>query len=139
MKRPSILSIALASLIGAGCVDTGLKSYQVRSVDGIVTPTLTKELLGILVVRTEPLEFEDDTFVYERHRSYTILDSEGELVDRVRNHVGDLDESPSEIRLPPGRYRLRISSSGTAPVELDVEIVAGARTVVDVGALARSS
>lgn len=103
------------------------------------TPALTTvashKAAGVLVVRTEPLEFEDETFVYHVHRPYDIFLADGEYLRHVNNHLAEWDEDPARVRLSPGTYRLSIDRESGPDLVVDVQVEARELTEVDVCSL----
>jgi len=118
-----------------------MTSFVGNRVIGSVEPQVPKDL-GILVVRTETFEYLEnwDDFTYYPHRPYELLDRNGQLLRRVRNHVGEHDETPARLSLSPGTYLIRTRTSKGRTVELLATVETGRVTEVDVeDFLARSS
>ena len=130
MKALTIL-LMLSSLLG--CTATEHESRLVRRMDRVYGPVNEEAPKGRLMVRTDPLEFEDDMFVYYRHRPYEILDGSGRLVRRIRNNIGVYDETPTEVLLEPGRYVVRVPTKHWELVEFAVEIRPDSLTLVEAG------
>jgi len=110
-----------------------MASFVGNRVIGSVEPLVPKDL-GILVVRTETFEYQEnwDDFTYFPHRPYDLLDRNGRLLRRVRNHVGEMDETPARLSLPPGTYLIRTRTSDGETVELFATVETGRVTEVDV-------
>jgi len=90
------------------------------------------EGMGTLVVRTETDPYMDDVLTYFPHRPYDVLTRDGRLVRRVPNHVGQHDEKPTSVDLPPGTYVIRTETSRWGRIECFVTIESGTSTEVDV-------
>jgi len=87
---------------------------------------------GYLVVYTDtenPINTGD--IQYYLHTPYKIYDSHGALCKSVRNHLGDRDERPARVSLPPGRYTVVGKSETKGLVSVPVVIGALQTTVVN--------
>jgi phosphate transport system substrate-binding protein len=93
------------------------------------------EGLGTLIVRTETDPFLDDVLTYYPHRPYEILARDGQLVRRVANRIGQHDETPTRVELPPGTYLIRTETTRRGPIQFFVVIESGTSTEVDVAEL----
>lgn len=67
---------------------------------------------------------------YYTHTGYSIHDESGKLIKFVPNHVGDMDESPSIVAMPAGRYHIVAESSSYGRVTVPVVIQEDRTTVV---------
>lgn len=92
---------------------------------------------GDLAVRTHLAPFQQpidkDRFGY-KHASYSVYDSQGQRVGGVDNMVTDGVEKPTRVRLPAGRYLVRIDD-GDEPTVFWTTVSPGDLTMVDVEAL----
>lgn len=68
--------------------------------------------LGYLQVFTETFPVLDAGVFYYPHQSYELLDTKGNLVRNVENHLTLNDESPAIVSLDEGEYRIRTRSNG---------------------------
>lgn len=87
---------------------------------------------GYLVVFTDtesPINTGDTQ--YYPHTPYKIYDSHGALLRSVRNHLGERDEKPERVSLPPGRYTIVGKSEIQGDVAVPVIIGALRTTVVN--------
>ncbi len=87
---------------------------------------------GTLIVSTHTIPYYDGGIYYYPHQPYEILDREGRMVRRVRNHTGENDESPTRVELAPGTYLIRTRISAGEIVEFLAEIERGRVTELDV-------
>ena len=96
-----------------------MKDFVGNRVLGSASPR-SRVAPGTLVVRTETFEFTDpeNVFTYYPHRPYEIYDRSGRFLRRVPNHIGNRDESPTRVLLPPGDYLLRTETSSGEAVEM---------------------
>lgn len=67
---------------------------------------------------------------YYTHTGYSIHDESGKIVRFVPNHIGDMDESPSIVPVPAGRYKIVAESSSYGRVTVPVVIQEDRTTVV---------
>lgn len=78
---------------------------------------------------TKTREIGENTFYYT-HTGYAIRDPSGKLLQYVRNHVGDMDETPTLVTVPSGRYLVVAQSARYGRVTVPVIIQDGRTTVV---------
>ncbi len=87
---------------------------------------------GYLVVYTDtenPINTGD--IQYYPHTPYKIYNRDGTLFKSVRNHLGERDEKPARVSLPPGRYTVVGRSEAKGEVAVPVVIGALRTTVVN--------
>ncbi|HEX7652478.1 MAG TPA: hypothetical protein VF607_03160 [Verrucomicrobiae bacterium] len=70
---------------------------------------------------TESHVIGDGTSYYP-HTGYTINDVAGKRLQYVPNHVGNMDETPTPVRLPVGSYQIVAESSSYGRVTVPVVI-----------------
>jgi phosphate transport system substrate-binding protein len=109
-----------------------MQSFVGTSVVGSVRSASAPQPTGTLIVHTETFPFDDGGIFYYPHRPYEILDRQGNLLRRIRNHRGRNDEQPSRVDLPQGTYLIRVRSSRGKVSEYFVTIEAGKTTELDV-------
>jgi hypothetical protein len=73
---------------------------------------------------TKTMPDGDSTFDYP-HTGYTIYDQHGRFVQYVPNHAGRMDEVPTRVSVPAGKYRIKATSERYGAVTIPVEIMAG--------------
>jgi hypothetical protein len=78
---------------------------------------------------TETHEIGDNTFYYP-HTSYSVYDLSGRRVKWVANHIGDMDESPTLVKLPVGHYNVVAESASYGRVTVPVIIEEAKRTTL---------
>ena len=78
---------------------------------------------------TETHQVGDDTTYYP-HTGYSILSGSGTMLTYVVNHIGTTDESPTVIRVPPGRYQIVAEANGYGRVTVPVVIRPGRTTTI---------
>jgi len=86
---------------------------------------------GVLLVSTPVRTATAEQSEYPVHTSYSLLDSQGRLVQRVENHAGPFAAEPQTVSLAPGEYRVRARTLEGGRVVLPVVIKPEATTVVD--------
>jgi hypothetical protein len=78
--------------------------------------------------------FGDNAFSYTpAHSDYSIYDSNGKLVEQVRNARNQEDPQPAVVMLPPGHYEVKAEAEndrGTYEVRVPVVIGSGQTTIV---------
>src|SRR6202012_3251366 len=67
---------------------------------------------------------------YYPHKGYAIYSQSGQLLKSVPNHVGDMDESPMWVSLPPGNYDIVAESASYGRVTVPVVITGSGTTIV---------
>ncbi len=71
---------------------------------------------------------------YPAHTAYTILTSDGQIVQKVHNSTDLYDAQPTPVSLAPGFYKIRALAEDygtvTENVEIPIEIKAGETTAV---------
>jgi len=67
---------------------------------------------------------------YHPHMGYNLYDHSGVRVRYVPNHIGDMDETPTLVRVPVGSYFVVAESSAYGRVTVPVVIQAGRETVI---------
>lgn len=86
---------------------------------------------GYLQVFTdvERHEIGDSTY-YFPHTSYDLLTDSGRHFKLVMNHLGDMDEKPTVVDIPPGKYKVVAQSANCGPVTVPVLVTDGHLTVL---------
>ncbi len=87
---------------------------------------------GTLVVYSayDPNADFNDTPYPARFTDYTLLSSQGKLLQVVRNNTGGVSEQPAQVELPIGEYRVTARASGYHTVTVPVVIRGGRVTTV---------
>ncbi|HSY18786.1 MAG TPA: hypothetical protein VK815_10650 [Candidatus Acidoferrales bacterium] len=67
---------------------------------------------------------------YYPHTGYNIYDQSGARIKYVPNHIGNMDESPTLVRVPAGNMKIVAESSAYGRVTVPVVIEGGRTTVV---------
>ena len=67
---------------------------------------------------------------YYPHTSYSIRDQLGRFIKFVPNHIGYLDEKPTLVTIPAGKYNVVAESSSYGRVTVPVVIEDGKTTVL---------
>ena len=82
----------------------------------------SKAKTGWLEVYT-PLEVNDNDYQHPRHASYLILNREGRVLKRVRNHAGSFAQEPERVQIAAGTYTLvrPAARRGRPPVPIVVQ------------------
>src|SRR5579863_6670906 len=70
---------------------------------------------------TETHQIGQNTYYYP-HTPYNIYDESGLRVKWVPNHIGDMDETPTVVKLPVGRYFVLAESSSYGRVTVPIVI-----------------
>ena len=78
---------------------------------------------------TETHEIGDGPAYYP-HTGYNIYDESGKRLQYVANHIGDMDESPSLVKIPKGNYAVVAESSAYGRVSVPVVVQAGKTTIL---------
>ena len=71
-----------------------------------------------------------DGLPYYPHTGYNIYDQSGGRVKYVPNHIGNMDESPTLVRVQAGDYNVVAQSSAYGRVTVPVVIEGGRTTVI---------
>jgi hypothetical protein len=138
IKTPLQFSAALlaaALFAGAGCAQ-GEPLITLPAVGPESGPAFSAT--GYLVVYTDtesPINTGD--IQYYPHTGYTIYDSHGAKYRSVRNHLGERDENPMRVSLPPGHYTVVGKSETKGEVAVPITISALRTTVVNLEKRAR--
>lgn len=129
--RPWILWAMLAGAVAAGCSSPGppetpivLESIGPRGAGPRPAPT------GYLRVYTATRDVESGRLPYQVHTPYWVFDEHGQRIRSVVNHVGDTDQAPMLVTLPPGKYRVVAEAAGYGQVTVPVVLVGGMLTEV---------
>jgi hypothetical protein len=129
----SLMSLAAAAVLFAGCAST---THSPLVLDPVGPPSAQPAApagQGLLVVFSAfdvHADFEAAN-PYQRHyTNYKILSPDGQLVRAVHNDSGNLSDSPADVKLPSGTYRVIAQSNGYGEVTVPVVIAPDQVTVV---------
>lgn len=130
MRRWTVWGI-VASLLVAGCGTPWLPPTPIvldrigpQGAGPRPAPT------GYLRAYTATRSVQSGRLPYEVHTPYEIFDETGRQVRTVVNRVGETDQAPMTVALPPGRYQLLAEAAGYGRVTAPVVIAAGMLTEV---------
>ncbi len=124
------LALAVAVLSGCASPKPGLALAPIGPGPSNIQ---TGEPEGRLVVFSA---FEAGARFYTSHpyhrwySDYRILRNDGQLLQTVRNDSGEIFDSPTQVKLPPGTYRIVAKANGHGDVTIPVVLVAGRTTIV---------
>jgi hypothetical protein len=76
---------------------------------------------------TKTRQIGENTYYYT-HVPYDIYNQSGSRVKWVHNHIGDMDEMPTRVTLPVGRYYVRADSTSYGRVTVPIIIQGGKET-----------
>ena len=76
---------------------------------------------------TKTREIGENTFYYT-HTPYAIYNQSGARVRWVRNHIGDMDETPTRVTLPVGHYNVVAQSTSYGRVTVPIIVRGGKET-----------
>ncbi|MFT7484647.1 MAG: ABC-type phosphate transport system substrate-binding protein [Candidatus Paceibacteria bacterium] len=113
--------------------DIVLHHYPGIGVQGSVDAQSPAPRLGTLVVFTDTFEVVDGDIQYFPHRSYQVLDEQGNLLRRITNHRGLNDERPTHTHLAEGTYLIRTQTANGAVHEFYATVRPGLTTVLSAG------
>jgi len=85
---------------------------------------------GFLQVHSVTYPVDSGGIIYQPHTSYSVYSMEGKRLWGVINHVGQDDNRPMTIEIPPGFYFVYAISDRFGQVKVPVFIVASKTTVV---------
>lgn len=85
---------------------------------------------GYLRVYTATVDLQSGKLPYQVHTPYLVYNDQGRRVRNVVNHVGDTDQAPMTVTLPPGSYHLLAEAAGYGRVTVPVVIAGGMLTEV---------
>lgn len=85
---------------------------------------------GFLQVYSRSYPVDSGGIIYQPHTSYSVYSIEGKRLWGVINHVGEDDNRPMTIEIPPGFYFVYAISDRFGQVKVPVFIVASKTTVV---------
>lgn len=85
---------------------------------------------GFLQVRSATYPVDSGGIVYQPHTSYSVYSPEGKRLWGVLNHVGEDDNRPMTLEIPPGFYSVYATSDRFGQVKVPVLIVGNKTTVV---------
>lgn len=120
------ISIIIGSVVilAAGCASQPhLTTSSVGPVPFDREDSYGKGDLKVFTV-TEAQQVGDSTYYYP-HTDYDILSDTNQKLQNVPNHLGPMDQNPTLVTLPAGKYRVRYRG-----VTVPVSIAAGRTTVV---------
>lgn len=72
----------------------------------------------------------DDSWRFDQHTGFDLLDPSGKQIGFVANHRSHMDTSPDEVALKPGSYTIVANSTECGLVSVPVDIQMGKTTVV---------
>jgi hypothetical protein len=121
------LSAAIITLV-AGCVS---QPVALLPVGPEPAEHVTYASTGCLEVfsDTEERVIGDGPHYYP-HLGYNIYDNSGKRVEYVPNHLGDMDEAPTLVRIPVGDYQVVAESSAYGRVTVPIVVQSGKTTVL---------
>ncbi len=126
-----IISIVTASIIPvfSGCAsEPPIALAPVGPGPAASRPAMASGYLQVFS-DTETHQIGDDNYYYP-HTGYSIHDQSGKVVQYVPNHIGDMDEAPSLVNVPAGKYNIVARSASYGRVTVPVIIESGRTTVV---------
>jgi hypothetical protein len=85
---------------------------------------------GFLQVHSATRTVDSGGIIYQPHTPYSVYSVEGKRLWGVINHVGDDDNRPMTIEIPPGVYVVYALSDRFGQVEVPVLVVGSKTTVV---------
>lgn len=109
-----------------------MRHFVSAGVVGFIKPAIERTRTGKLIVYTETYPVSDGGIDYYPHLPYEVYSAQGEFLKNVVNHLGENDELPTTVKLPPGTYIIRPKTSSSGPLDLLVKVEADRTTVVDV-------
>ena len=122
---------ALLGLLAAGCASPSLPPTAIvldpigpRGAGPRPAPT------GYLRVYTATRDVQSGRLSYQVPTPYWVFNEDGRQVRSVVNHVGDTDQAPMLVTLPPGHYRVVAEAAGHGRVTVPVVITGGLLTEV---------
>src|SRR5579864_4779353 len=128
-------TLAMAAVLG--CLLTGCATRPVNvSTVGPELPAGTTsshdELPGdrgylCVYSDTKTRQVGDNTYYYT-HTPYSVYDQSGVRVQWVRNHLGDMDQSPTRVTLPVGHYNVVAESTSYGRVTVPIVVLGGRET-----------
>ena len=127
-QKTLIIACNLA-LLTTGAIAQPTMLNAVRPVTDTILPS---DYVGTLKVftATEQRPDGDDTFRYP-HTDYEIYTANGKRFEKVDNGMTQLEETPTEVTLPKGRYIVEAQSETEGFVRVPVIIQTGRTTVVN--------
>ena len=124
LKTKISILIGSVAVLAAGCAS---QPHIVTSSVG-PTPLNMEDSYGKgdlrVFTETESQQVGDSTY-YFPHTDYDILSDANQKLQNVPNHLGPMDQNPTLVTLPAGKYRVRYRG-----VTVPVTIAAGRTTVV---------
>lgn len=123
----------------AGAVPQAARAFKIRPTALVLEPVgpvsgaragLREREPGYLQVYSATEAQEVGGITYHVHTPYVIETAEGKHVQGVPNRVGLMDQSPTTIRLPPGRYVVYARAEGYGRLAVPVLIVSSRLTLV---------
>jgi hypothetical protein len=131
MKTINTILIATIGIpLLAGCSSTPIKLDPVGP-----APSSAYVPNGWLKVfsATKSVPNGDDTYYYP-HQGYRIYTGSGKLLEFVPNHIDNMDESATLLKIPAGKYEVLARSEPYNMIIVPVVIQAGKTTEVHLGA-----
>jgi hypothetical protein len=119
---------AVIALIQAGCAS---KPVTISTVGPGPISRSAPAAKGRLQVfsDTETHQSGDNTYYY-LHSGYDIKDANGKELKYVPNHFGDMDEQPSVVTIPTGKYKIVARAASYGRVTVPVVVQEGRTTVI---------
>jgi hypothetical protein len=124
LKTRISMLIGSVAMLAAGCAS---QPRIVTSSLGPTPPNMEESYgKGDLQVFTETeMQPVGDSTYYYPHTDYDILNDANQRLQNVPNHIGPMDQNPTLVTLPAGKYRVRYRG-----VTVPVGIAPGRTTVV---------
>lgn len=85
---------------------------------------------GYLKVFTATRPVDSGGIIYQPHTSYSVYSPDGKRLKGVVNHVGDDDNNPMTVPIPPGSYFIYAQSDRFGQVKVPVLVVGNKTTIV---------
>lgn len=115
----------------SGCVSSPIALSPVGPDAHGGAGTGTKGYLQVFTATEKSIPFaSDDPTFFNLHTGYDIKDAAGKTVQFVANHMSNMDESPDQVKLPPGTYTIVAESTCCGLVTVPVIIEQGKTTVL---------
>jgi len=123
LKRAGMMLVVSVCVCAAGCSSVW-KIADLQPVGPVPNGPVGTAPGGYLKVYSATVQHEvDDNMYYYPHRSYFIYDAQGkDMIKRVQNHVGTMDETPALVALAPGRYKVLADDEGYGRIMFPVVI-----------------
>ena len=129
MKTYALIHLGgICALLLAGCASRSITMSSVGPDTLAYDPASLHDTGYLKVYSDTRCRVLGDGPPYYTHTGYNIYELSGKRIKYVRNHIGDMDQSPASVKIAAGKYNVVAQSSSYGRVTVPVVVKPGRTT-----------